>query len=145
MFIWYTWTETRERRTLNPQKRLLIITRNLSLRTQEPEKCVKERPRVKVPACHRLGPPGWLKYSVHTSLSALLPFRLTRRPHAVWCPFSGPGCRGRRSGERRSPTTETLVKTQKLRSKSLVITSPFLVSRFLQFYFTKVLSQEFTF
>lgn len=75
--------------------------------------------RVKVPACHRLWPPVWLKYSVRTSLSALLPFHPRHRPRAAWCPFSGPGCRGKRSGERRSPTAETLVKTQTLRSEFL--------------------------
>lgn len=73
--------------------------------------------RGKVPACHRLWPPVWLKYSVHTSWSALLPSRRRHRPRAAWCPFSGPGCRGKRSGERHSPATETLVKTQKLRSE----------------------------
>lgn len=73
-----------------------------------------------VPACHTLWLPAWLKYSVHTSSSASPPSPRRRRLRAAWCPFSGPGCRGKRSGEPRSPTTGTLVEMLLLRSKYLL-------------------------
>lgn len=72
-----------------------------------------------LPACHTLWLPASLKCSVHISSSAWPPSPRRRRLRAAWCPSSGPGCRGRRSGEPRSPTTGTLVKTLQLSWKFL--------------------------
>ncbi len=72
-----------------------------------------------VPACHTLWLPALLKCSVHISSSAWLPSPPRRRLRAVGCPFSGPGCRGKRSDEPHSPTTGILVEIQQLRSKVL--------------------------